>query len=123
MYYVDLKILGGFLDLANVPLIVLIAVACSHVFSEINIKIIDNVGESSKLCKKALIRSDRGDLRQAIRDGSLISSPSGVPTKVNFLLAESLISELYSQKINNASSMNLTCEHDSLNIHLRLVRW
>ena len=120
MYYVDLKVLGSFLNLADVPLIMLIAVACSHVFGKIGVEIIGNVRESSKLCKKAMIRSGPGNLRQALRDGSLISSPSGVPTNVNFLLDGSLISELYSQKINKAGSMKLTREF--LNIHLRLVR-
>lgn len=58
MYYVDLKIFGSFLDLPNVSLVVLIAIACSHVFGKINIKIVDNVGESSKLCEQILIRND-----------------------------------------------------------------
>ena len=46
---IDLQSLRRFLNLADIPGIVLIAVARDHVFSEVDVKIIYNIGQISEL--------------------------------------------------------------------------
>ncbi len=80
------------LDFAEVPLIIHIHSRCGRVRAEVHVEIIDNVGKEFQLYDIEINTISRGEnIRMiAIRDGSLISSPCGVPTSVNFFPGTSL---------------------------------
>jgi len=94
---IDLQGLCCFLNLADIPGIMLIAVACDHVLRKVDIEVIYDVGQISELWKVYNIISCKHDVivqNQNQREGSLISSPSGVPMRVNFFPDIMRISEL-----------------------------
>lgn len=85
-YDVHAQLISMFFDLPAIALIICIRSSSLWIRSEVDIEIVDDIREERKSCAKGVAWEPlyKTLASSYLLEGSLISSPSGVPTKENF---------------------------------------